>query len=133
MGRPRGITTKTFICDGCHNYGSKKQTDYDRNATNYCSLECYRLNGCKAIKHGNIKRITYVCENPKCDIEITETQKVYDKKKNHYCNKECKKSHTKDVVEERRIANLKFNKAKKLEETFKDRWEKIKWLSTQEN
>ena len=134
MGRPKGITMVTFLCDGCNSYGTKKRTDYERAIKNYCTLECYKANGCSGQSHRNIKRTTYICENPKCDVEITESQKVYDKKKYHYCTLECKKSHTKDIVEIRRIASLRPRVikekptpcAKKLaKKTFNERWNQL--------
>ena len=125
MGRPKGITMKVFECSGCQSYGSKPLASYNRNVNNYCTMECYKANGCIGKGHRNIERITFNCENPKCNAELTESKKVYDKKKFHYCNIECKKSHTADNVEARRTPKQVAKKIAK--KTFHERWDMINW------
>jgi len=124
MGRKK--LSVTFICDGCGNYGSMKPSEYNRNKNHYCSGECYKLNGCKG-KHMDIERITYICDNPKCDIEMTTTKARYNMRKNHYCTADCKKSHTADMFQERKLAKAKVRPKKESIKNFKDRWGEIKW------
>jgi len=107
-----------FTCDtdGCENTKEVLESSYKRTKKHYCSKACYLSN---KTRHNHGKYITYECEY--CGEEQCQLATLYITRKGHYCNTECKKAHTAELLEAR---SPKKDRADK-DMSFGERWSKM--------